>query len=104
MAKRTPADPKPDKAKLGLTQGDPNVKLTPQQLLVMAYQECFRAPAGEAVLKDLQMRFQRRRSFVPDSNATAFHEGQRDIVRMIEIFLDTDPLVPTTINVSEESI
>jgi hypothetical protein len=91
-----------DKAKLGLTQGDPQQKLTPQQLLVMAYQECFRSSVGEVVLKDLRQRFSNRRSFVPDSNATAFHEGQRDIVRMIEIFLEADPLVATTINAEEQ--
>jgi hypothetical protein len=80
-----------DKSKLGLTGVDPKDNRSPQEILAAQYVECFRSSAGEAVLKDLQWRFQRRRSYVPDSNATAFHEGQRDVVRMIENFLDPAP-------------
>ncbi len=79
---------KPDKRKHGLTGTSEN--LSPIQQLILDYQRCFSTDAGEAVLKDLRARFQRRRSFVPDSNATAFHEGQRDVVRMIENLLEAD--------------
>jgi hypothetical protein len=90
-----------DKAKLGLTNVPTDAPLTPQQQLVADYIACFSTEAGKAVLNDLQ-RFQRRGSFVPDSNVTAFHEGQREIVRMIENFLDADPL--TTAVVDNEEI
>lgn len=79
-----------DRRKLGLTGSSSTSKLSPIQQLVQDYQAAFSTPAGEAVLKDLRERFQKRRSYVPDSNATAFHEGQRDIVRMIENFLEAD--------------
>src|SRR3989442_866350 len=82
-----------DKQKLGLTNAPTaSVVLTPAQQLVLDYQAAFSTEAGERVLKDLIQQFQKRRSFVPDSNATAFHEGQRDVVRMIENFLDADAL------------
>ncbi len=84
-----------DKAKLGLTGVDPKDHRTAQEILAAQYTECFTSSAGSAVYKDLQLRFQRRRSYVQDSNATAFHEGQRDVVRMIENFLDPIPQ-PTT--------
>ena len=80
-----------DRRKLGLTGGQqPAGKLSPAQTLVLEYQRTFTSDSGANVLKDLQSRFQKRGSFVPDSNVTAFHEGQRDVVRLIEMLLETD--------------
>lgn len=90
-----------DRKKLGITNNPELPKLSPIQQLVQDYQTTFSSPSGEAVLKDLRDRFQKRRSFVPDSNATAFHEGQRDIVRMIENFLEAD--VAAVDNLPEET-
>jgi hypothetical protein len=86
MAKRA------SREKLGLTAPavEPETQLTPLQKLVIDYQNTFGSESGGRVLEDLVKRFQKRRSYVPDSNATAFHEGQRDVVRMIENFLEAD--------------
>lgn len=93
-----------DKKKLGITNAptaEP-VVLSEIQQLVIDYQTTFRTDSGERVLADLVKRFSKRRSYVPDSNATAFHEGQRDLVRMIEDFLEADALaIPT--NIEERS-
>jgi len=75
-----------DRAALGLTEkssetGD--VLLTPIQKLAESYRRTFTSGPGADVLDDLRKRFGNRRSFVPDSNATAFHEGQRDVYLMI---------------------
>lgn len=91
-----------DKLKLGLTGVPTDSKLTPQQQLVTDYQVTFGSDSGARVLKDLQIRFEKRRSYVPDSNATAFHEGQRDLVRMIENYLEADVLATPDINTQEQ--
>lgn len=86
MAKRA------NREKLGLTApSDPDSKLSPIQKLVRDYQTTFGTDSGARVLEDLVRRFQKRLSFVPDSNVTAFHEGQRDCVRYIEAMLELDP-------------
>lgn len=59
------------------------------------YRLAFGTASGQAVLDDLRKRFGRRGSFVPDSNVTAFHEGQRDVFRMIENFIEQDEAEPT---------
>jgi hypothetical protein len=73
-----------NKKKLGLTPeavlGD---GLAPNELRAEMYRQTFTGGAGEWVLNDLKITFNDRSSFVPDSNATVFHEGQRDVYRMI---------------------
>ncbi len=77
--------PKPDRAKLGLTQTsvESGVTLTPSEQVTELYRRVFTGSEGAAVLDDLRKRYGNRRSFVPDSNSTAFHEGQRDVFLMI---------------------
>lgn len=76
---------KPDRSKLGLTQTsvDSGSVLTPPEQIRELYKRVFTGSEGQAVLDDLKKRYGNRRSFVPDSNATAFHEGQRDVYLMI---------------------
>jgi hypothetical protein len=66
------------------------LQLNPAERVAEQYRICFSTEAGQFVLKDLQLQFEDRRSYVPDSNATAFHEGQRDIPRMIRILIAKD--------------
>ena len=57
---------------------------------VMDYHATFSAGRGRNVLNDLRAQYQRRSSFVPgDPQATAFREGQRDVVLAIEAMLAT---------------
>lgn len=85
-----------DRKQLGVTAGEapsPTV-LTPRELRVEMYRQTFLGDGpGAAVLEDLKKNFSDRRSFVPDSNATAFHEGQRDIYRMIVNLISDRPAV-----------
>lgn len=89
---------KPDRSKLGLT-GDPlpgGTLDSPADRLQALYRECFGTSAGQAVVEDLRKRYGNRRSFVPDSNATAFHEGQRDVFLMILGFMERVNRKPQT--------
>jgi hypothetical protein len=82
-----------DRNQLGLTEKSAvtgEVVLTPFEKLSEMYRLCFTSDNGEAVLDDMKKRFGTRRSFVPDSNATAFHEGQRDVYLMILSFMERD--------------
>jgi hypothetical protein len=79
--------------KLGLTQRSvvaSEVELEPHEKLAELYRRVFSGGDGKAVLDDLKKRFGDRRSFVPDSNATAFHEGQRDVYQMIVALIERD--------------
>jgi hypothetical protein len=64
--------------------------LAPQEKLAEDYRVAFSTESGNAVLQDLEHRFQLRGSFVPDSNVTAFHEGQRDVYRLILLMIAKD--------------
>ena len=45
------------------------------------YKSIFESEDGQIILEDLSRRFGvYRTSFVPDSNETAFREGQRDVL------------------------
>jgi hypothetical protein len=82
-----------DRSKLGLNekQADTGADLsTPIQKLAESYRRTFTSESGADVLTDLKKRFGNRRSFVPDSNGTAFHEGQRDVYLMILGFVERD--------------
>lgn len=79
-----------DKKKLGLMEAIPEAPsedLAPNERRAEMYRQCFTTAAGEYVRQDLKSAFGDRRSFVPDSNATAFHEGQRDVYRMVEALI-----------------
>ncbi len=92
-----------DRSQLGLTEQHGvtgEVLLTPIEKLAEEYRRCFISGPGAAVLDDLKKRFGNRRSFVPDSNATAFHEGQRDVYLMILNYMERDEKTTTT---NEES-
>jgi|TARA_R110002124_G_scaffold66956_2_gene181964 hypothetical protein len=57
--------------------------VTPKELKA-AYKACFATNDGKIVLDDLEQRFGLwRTSYVPDSDETAFREGQRDAVVFI---------------------
>lgn len=57
---------------------------------VMDYQHTFALGRGVNVLRDLRAQYMQRSSFVPgDPHATAFREGQRDVVLAIESMLRT---------------
>lgn len=78
---------------LGLTGSAPvesQEVLQPHERLAEQYRQLFLSETGEAVLDDLRQRFGTRRSYVPDSNATAFHEGQRDVYLMILAYIQSD--------------
>jgi hypothetical protein len=80
-----------DRAKLGLTEKSAvtgEVLLSPIEQLAESYRRAFESGPGADVLDDLKKRFGNRRSFVPDSNATAFHEGQRDVYLMILSYIE----------------
>lgn len=64
--------------------------LSPTDQLAETYRRTFASGPGADVLEDLRKRFGTRRSFVPDSNSTAFHEGQRDVYLMILSYLHRD--------------
>lgn len=75
-----------DRKKLGLQSvvpEAPSQELQPNEIRAEMYRQAFADGPGAYVLNDLKIGFGDRRSFVPDSNATAFHEGQRDVYRMI---------------------
>src|SRR5262245_12269864 len=80
-----------NRKKLGLTDAAPTAPettLNPNELRAEMYRQTFSNGPGAWVLNDLKISFGDRRSFVPDSNATAFHEGQRDVYRMCQAFVD----------------
>jgi len=57
---------------------------------VMDYDATFGKGRGVNVLNDLSTQYERRSSFVPgDPYATAFREGQRDVVLAIKTMLTT---------------
>ncbi len=57
---------------------------------VMDYQATFGTGRGVNVLHDLRAQYMQRSSFVAgDPHATAFREGQRDVVLAIEALLRT---------------
>ena len=57
---------------------------------IMDYHSTFTGGRGGNVLDDLRAQYMRRSSFVPgDPHATAFREGQRDVVLAIEAMLAT---------------
>lgn len=64
--------------------------LTPVEQLAETYRRTFSDGPGADVLADLRKRFGNRRSYVPDSNTTAFHEGQRDVYLMILSYIERD--------------
>jgi len=79
-----------NRKKLGLASTavtDPETALEPQEIRAEMYRQAFATGPGEWVLNDLKISFSDRSSFVPDSNATVFHEGQRDVYRMINALI-----------------
>lgn len=76
--------------KLGLTTASAATgeALSPHEQIAENYRRTFGDGPGADVLFDLKKRFGNRRSFVPDSNTTAFHEGQRDVYLMILHYLE----------------
>jgi hypothetical protein len=64
--------------------------LNAAEQLAEDYRVTFSTESGARVLDDLKKRFGDRRSFVPDSNATAFHEGQRDVYRLCVMMQEKD--------------
>lgn len=76
---------KPSREKLGLTQTsvETGSVLTAPEQITELYKRVFTGSEGAALLDDLKKRYGNRRSFVPDSNTTAFYEGQRDVYLMI---------------------
>lgn len=64
--------------------------LTPVEKLAETYRRAFSDGPGADVLADLKKRFGTRRSFVADSNTTAFYEGQRDVYLMILSHIERD--------------
>jgi hypothetical protein len=64
--------------------------LNAAQQIAESYRICFGTDAGLDVLEDLRKRFGSRRSFVPDSDATAFHEGQRDLYEFCRSMMERD--------------
>jgi hypothetical protein len=82
-----------DRTQLGLTEKNAvtaELLLTPVEQLAETYRRTFASGPGADVLDDMKKRFGTRRSFVPDSNATAFHEGQRDVYLMILSYIERD--------------
>tara|TARA_R100001082_G_scaffold64866_1_gene36534 strand:- start:1091 stop:1285 length:195 start_codon:yes stop_codon:yes gene_type:complete len=61
--------------------------VTPKELKA-TYKSVFESDDGKQVLEDMEKRFGLwRTSYVPDSNETAFREGQRDVVLFIHATL-----------------
>ncbi len=61
--------------------------MTPKELKA-TYKSVFESDDGKQVLEDMEKRFGLwRTSYVPDSNETAFREGQRDVVLFIHATL-----------------
>tara|TARA_R100000995_G_scaffold32167_1_gene14432 strand:- start:4589 stop:4783 length:195 start_codon:yes stop_codon:yes gene_type:complete len=61
--------------------------VTPKELKA-TYKSVFGSDDGKQVLEDMEKRFGLwRTSYVPDSNETAFREGQRDVVLFIHATL-----------------
>ena len=56
------------------------------------YRMIFESDDGQIILDDLSRRFGLyRTSFVPDSNETAFREGQRDVLLFLHSLLRDEP-------------
>jgi len=56
------------------------------------YKTLFASNEGQLILKDMESRFGLwRTSYVPDSNETAFREGQRDVVLFLHSMLREQP-------------
>ena len=56
------------------------------------YKSIFESEDGQIILEDLSRRFGvYRTSFVPDSNETAFREGQRDVLLFLHSTLRDEP-------------
>ena len=56
------------------------------------YRMIFESDDGQIILDDLSRRFGLyRTSFVPDSNETAFREGQRDVLLFLHSILRDEP-------------
>ena len=56
------------------------------------YKMIFESDDGQIILDDLSRRFGLyRTSFVPDSNETAFREGQRDVLLFLHSLLRDEP-------------
>jgi len=65
--------------------------MTPEELR-QNYKTLFASNEGQAILKDLESRFGLwRTSYVPDSNETAFREGQRDVVLFLHAIQKDQP-------------
>ena len=61
--------------------------MTPKELKA-TYKSVFESDDGKQVLEDMEKRVGLwRTSYVPDSNETAFREGQRDVVLFIHATL-----------------
>lgn len=58
-----------------------------EQLTMLAYGQIFTTPNGKLVLNDLRKAYGQRSSYVPNSDATIFHEGQRDVLLRIEALI-----------------
>jgi len=73
--------------------------LTPQDLRA-AYRALFNTDDGQVVLEDLQIRFHVHRPvFSTEANETAFRDGQRSVVLMIQGFLKDLPQQPEEIEI-----
>jgi len=56
------------------------------------YKSIFESEDGQIILEDLSRRFGvYRTSFVPDSDETAFREGQRDVLLFLHSTLRDEP-------------
>lgn len=65
--------------------------MTPDDLRA-TYKSVFNSEDGQALLADIERRFGLwRTSYVPDSNETAFREGQRDVVLFIHSMIKDQP-------------
>lgn len=73
--------------------------MTPQDLRA-AYRALFNTDDGQVVLEDLQIRFHVHRPvFSTEANETAFRDGQRSVVLMIQGFLKDLPQQPEEIEI-----
>ena len=73
--------------------------MTPQDLRA-AYRALFATDDGQVVLEDLEIRFHVHRPvFSTEANETAFRDGQRSVVLMIQGFLKDLPQQPEEIEV-----